>query len=374
MKTFKIKKSMYLASALLIFTACGSDSNNISTKIVQVDNQQIDKEFTKIKQRAKSLKKNKKGFWEADFGDGIVMIYIPNGNFVMGNKNLSKDVTKNTYSPTPEHTVNLSAYWIAKTPVTIGQFRAFIKDTNYITDVEKDKYDGSYVYDFDEKGFLPKKGYKWDNSFKDVLKKYKELSINDNHPVNSVSWYDSIAYTKWLSKKTNIPFILPTEAQWEYAARGNDGRIYPWGNETPDETRANYADESFDKYFPNTGQSIVHKGINDGFAITSPVGSFPNGASYFGALDMAGNLTEWVYDSEYNYTSSSKTNPIFLKNNNIKMQKGGFWAGSAGRANQIPDELENGHNIRLDARQGDDPHSADDHLGFRIAISYTHKN
>lgn len=332
----------------------------------------MQKELEFVKKHAKSLNKNAKGYWEADFGDGIVMIYIPSGKFTMGNNFLSKDIAKNTYSPTPQHEVSLSGYWIAKTPTTIGQFRSFIKDTNYKTDVEKDEYKGPYVYDFSISAFEPKKGYKWDNCFKDVTAKYPEISTNDTHPVNCISWYDAKAYTKWLKDKKGLNFTIPTEAQWEYASRGNDGRVYPWGNETPDETRANYADITFDKYFPNTEQSIVHKSVNDGFAITSPVGSFPNGASFFGALDMAGNLTEWVFDSQYDYTNKSQKDPLFVSNNQIKMQKGGFWAGSAGRANVTPDELENGHNIRSDARQGDDPHSADDHLGFRIAISYTH--
>ena len=127
-------------------------------------------------------------------------------------------------------------------------------------------------------------------------------------------------------------------------------------------------------YFPGTEQSLVHHGVNDGYAITSPVGSFPEGQSPIGALDMAGNLTEWIYDSFFEYTSSPKNNPISLQDNDIRMMKAGFWAGSAGRAGVIPDELVFGHNIRSDARQGDTPNSADDHLGFRIAISYTDRN
>jgi formylglycine-generating enzyme required for sulfatase activity len=323
-----------------------------------------------VKSKAKSLIKNDLGYWEADFGDGLVMIYIPAGSFTMGNEELSVERVKESYTATPAHDVQLSHYWISKTPTTIGQFRKFVEETNYVTDVEKEGNDGPFVYDYSIQGFLPKKGYHWDNAFQDVINKYPEITINDKHPVTCISWNDAIAYTNWLKKKTDLPFTLPTEAEWEFAARGNDGRVYPWGNDLPDGTRANYADETFDKYFPNTEQSIVHKGVNDGYGITSPVGMFPNGQSPVGALDMAGNVTEWIYDSEYGYTREAKINPIAIENNGIKMQKAGFWAGSAGRVESPRDELLFGHNIRSDARQGDDLNSADDHLGFRIGISY----
>lgn len=327
-------------------------------------------ELEYVKSKAKSVYQNDLGYWEADFGDGIIMIYVPKGQFVMGNNALSQDVVKESYTADPEHKVSLDHYWISKTPTTIGQFRKFVSETGYVTDVEKEGHEGPYVYDFSISGFIPKPGYHWDNAFKDVIEKYPEITINDMHPVNCVSWNDAIAYTNWLKEKTGLDFTLPTEAEWEYASRGNDGRVYPWGNEEPDGTRANYADETFDKYFPNTEQSIVHKGVNDGYAITSPVGMFPNGRSPIGALDMAGNLTEWVYDSEYTYTSEEKSNPISINDGDIKMQKAGFWAGSAGRIGVERDEVVFGHNIRSDARQGDDLNSADDHLGFRIGISY----
>lgn len=357
-----------LAAGLLtgLVVACHSSPN--STPAPQP---QGESGYDAVAARALSVKVNAAGYKEATFRDGVVMIYVPAGDFTMGNDALTPEVCKNTYPASPAHQVHLSGYWIAKTPTTIGQFSAFIKATGYTTDPERAEYEGPWVYDFAEQGFRSKKGYRWDNAFKDVLARYPELSINEQHPVNAISWYDAIAYTNWLSKETGLRFTLPTEAEWEYAARGTDGRPYPWGSQTPDGTRANYADETFDKYFPNTGQSIVHHGVNDGFAITSPVGSFPAGASPVGALDMAGNLTEWIYDGEYEYTAAAATDPVHPLAKNIRMQKAGFWAGSAGRAGVTPDELENGHNIRSESRQGDDPHSADDHLGFRIAISAT---
>lgn len=295
------------------------------------------------------------------------MVYIPKASFTMGNNRLGTDMV------VPEHTVNLSGYWVAKTPTTVGQFRKFVEETGYITEPEREGHAGPFVYNFSIQGFEPTVGFSWDTAYDHILKKYPEIQYDDTHPVSAISWNDAIAYTDWLSKKTGLPFTLPTDAEWEYAARGTDGRAYPWGNEEPDGTRANYADETFDKYFPGTGQSIVHKGVDDGYAITSPVGSFPNGASPFGLLDMAGNVTEWVYDSTYYFTADEITNPICTLDSGSKLMKAGFWAGSAGRIGVTPDEIIEGHNIRSDERQGDDQNSADDHLGFRIAISYTER-
>ncbi len=338
-----------------------------SSKNQSTRTQQEELEF--IKNKALSFAKNSSEHWEAAFEYGIVLIYVPKGSFIMGNNKIEQAL--------PEHKVNLSQYWFSKYPITIGQFRVFINETNYQTEVLNQGHSGPWVYDFEAHGFIPKYGYYWDNAFKDVIARFPEITINDKHPVGSVTWNDAIAYTNWLSQKTGLSISLPTEAEWEYAAKGNDGRIYPWGNQDPDGTRANYADETFDKYFPGTEQALVHHGINDGYAITSPVGSFPNGKSTIGAMDMAGNLTEWVYDSQYNLAETEAkeiTNPIYIKKNGENMEKGGLWCGSAGRAGQTPDEIEFGHNIRTDTRPADESDSADDHMGFRVAISYTPRN
>ena len=372
LKTYLAHVGAVAMALLMAFSSCNTNQNSVNTggKTTEVL-RTMQEELDLVQSKANSLQKNQQGYWEADFGNGIVMIYIPAGSFTLGNNALSDGVT-NSASSAPEHQVSLNHYWICKTPITIGQFRSFVTQNNYKTDVEKAGHSGPYVYDFAIQGFMPKQGYYWDNAFKDVTLKYPNIKVNDQHPVSCVSWNDAIAYTNWLKLTNNLEFTLPTEAEWEYAARGTDGRIYPWGNDAPDSTRANYADETFNQYFPNTGQSIVHHGVNDGYAITSPVGSFPNGSSPCGALDMAGNLTEWIYDSDYDYTATPKDNPVYTNaSSNIKMQKAGFWAGSAGRFGVTPNEIEDGHNIRSDARQGDDLNSADDHLGFRIAISYT---
>ncbi len=331
-------------------------------------------EFDLVKTKAISFSKNNLGFWEATFDHGIIMIYIPKGNFTMGNDLLTEAAIpeNNSFAAAPQHLVNLNQYWISKTPITNAQFNAFVKETGYITQVEKEGHTGPWVYDLNLRAFETKFGHNWKNAFRDnITAKFPELSTNEQHPVINITWFDGIAYTTWLANKTGLAYTLPTEAEWEYAARSNDSRTYPWGNELPDGTRANYADESFNKYFSGTEEALIHFGVNDGFAITSPVGSFPKGMSPVGALDMVGNVRQWVYDSNYTYSKSEAVNPIQLEDNNIKLMKGGLWSASAGRFNATPDEIAMGHNIRVDARQGFEPDSADDHSGFRIAISYT---
>jgi len=379
----KIFKSISISNDGRSITLSTNDSidSSSSSSISIADNtpdtdttRNSDAELAFIKSRAKSLIKNSSGYWEADFGDDIVMIYVPAGSFTMGNNKYSTVEAGGIYLPYPEHKVNLRGYWIAKTPVTIGQYRKFVTETKYSSEMLNSDNSGPFVYSIEEEGFVQKQGYYWDNSFKDLLAEYSTITINDKSPVNSVSWNDSIAYTNWLAKKTGLKFTLPSAAEWEYAARGSDGRVYPWGNDIPDGTKANYADETFKKYFPNLQQSHVHAGVSDGYAIIAPVDAYPAGKSPFGVLDMAGNLNDWIYDSSYDYTSDEVTDPIYTTEKSVKMQKGGSWAGSAGRFGQTPDEVKEGHNIRSDARQGDAPSSADDHLGFRVGISYTTRN
>jgi formylglycine-generating enzyme required for sulfatase activity len=359
-----------LSLFILFHLNCGAPS--VGSEILEGDiepnprTEQEELDF--IRGKALKMAQNSRGYWEAEFIHGIVMIYIPAGTFIMGNDKLSKGISGNPAAP--QHKVTLFGYWIGKTPITKGQFRAFVEEAGYVTSVEKPGHEGPWIYAFEEKGFITIPGFNWDNAFSQVTARFPHVQIDDDHPVSCVSWYDAVDFCQWLASKTGVNFKLPTEAEWEYAARGDDQRSYPWGNEDPDGTRANYADEDFNAVFPDTGQSIVHFGVRDGYAATSPVGSYPAGASPFGALDMAGNLTEWVHDWIGEYEKKHYTNPIGPKEGKDRVMKAGFWAGSAGRFDQTPDELIHGHNIRSDARQYDDPDSADDHLGFRIAIDY----
>lgn len=368
MKSFAVLGSGVLVSGCLPEMGGDIPIPDVTPATAQIPRLPAEEELARVTAIAARVGQSDLGFSEASFAQGPTMILIPGGTFTIGNDALNESVNG---SAAPAHEVTLSPYWISKYPVTIGDFRQFIEATGYTTSVELDGHPGSWVYNFDEQGFVTTPGHRWDNAFHQVTERFPEITVDDTHPVANVSWYDCIAYGNWLAAETGLPFTLPTEAEWEYAARGTDGRVYPWGNEDPDGTRANYGDETFDRYFPGTGQTVVHRGVDDGFAITSPVGSFPAGRSPFGGLDMAGNLTEWVFDSLYDYTTDPQTDPIQLVSDGTRMQKAGFWAGSAGRFDVTPDEIRDGHNIRADARQGDDAGSADDHLGCRMAISYT---
>jgi len=139
------------------------------------------------------------------------------------------------------HWVRLSPYWLGETPVTNGQYAIFLEKR------------GSREPDY------------WrDSRFSGA-----------QQPVVGVSWDDAMEYCRWLSEVARVEVKLPSEAQWEFAARGLDGREYPWGNEVPDETRAKFGDRS---------------------GAPAPVGAYPEGMGPFGHLDLAGNVWGWCED------------------------------------------------------------------------------
>jgi formylglycine-generating enzyme required for sulfatase activity len=176
------------------------------------------------------------------------MVLVPAGEFIFG-------------PPGSEKTVYLKSYFIDKYEVTVGQFKEFVKATGYVTTAEK----SGYTFDSRAKYH----GYTWKDT------KYKVYS--DNYPVTCVSPADAEAYAKWAGKR------LPTSEEWEKAARGTDGRKYPWGNKIP----------AFKK-MGNYGEHLGEKG-------PVKVGSYPDGASPYGCLDMIGNLWEFARIGEYGY-------------------------------------------------------------------------
>ena len=135
-----------------------------------------------------------------------------------------------------------------------------------------------------------------------------------------MSWNDAVAYCNWAGRR------LPTEAEWEKAAKGTDGRMFPWGNAPVAGDLLNLADASLKYHWSD-------ESINDGYTYTAPVGSFPRGVSPYGALDMAGNIWEWTadwYRADY-YTNSPYANPQGPDSgDNKRVQRGGGW-NSLGR-------------------------------------------
>src|SRR5262249_12710325 len=133
---------------------------------------------------------------------------------------------------------------------------------------------------------------------------YCNRADRGDHPVNCVDWNQAATYCRSSGRR------LPTEAEWEYAARGSDGRLYPWGNEPPDARRLNACGRECVAFGKRLGREFraMYDG-DDGWETTSPVGSFPAGASPFGALDMAGNVWEWTADWGGSYAGVPVSNP-----------------------------------------------------------------
>lgn len=202
--------------------------------------------------------------------DDSTMVLVPEGEFIMGTSDSQLDeITRRNPAlrelfkhEQPQHTVYLDAFYIDKYEVTNAQFEKFVNATGYITDAERENW-----------GFVWEGGNVWPQiqgaNWRAPLGHGSTIKDKMNHPVVQVSYNDAVAYTKWAGKR------LPTEAEWEKASRGTDARIFPWGNEW-DPTRLN--------------------SLELGPRTTTPVGSFPEGASPYGALDMVGNVWESVSD------------------------------------------------------------------------------
>jgi formylglycine-generating enzyme required for sulfatase activity len=228
------------------------------------------------------LRVNPQGFGEYfSPADGAEMVKIPAGEFKMGSTESNKEK--------PVHVVTLRDFCIDKYPVTNGQYRKFCDATG--------------------------RDYPPDPSFSGMPYYFVR---HPDYPVVNVSWEDSRAYCGWAGKR------LPTEAEWEKAARGQDGRKYPWGNADPDGTQCNFADKC-------SGLQWADKNVDDGFARTSPVKQYPAGASPYGVMDMAGNVWEWCtdwYAANY-YKKSPAENPSGPETGSDRVLRGGSWAREA---------------------------------------------
>ena len=201
--------------------------------------------------------------------DGMVLLYVPAGEFRMGSdKSVDPEADG---SELPQHTVYLDAYWIDQTEATNAMYSLCVSAGTCTPPGDAGSYTRSFYY---------------------------KSSQFATYPVIHVNWEQARTYCEWAGRR------LPTEAEWEKAARGTDGRIYPWGNEPPAGDLVNIADSNTYLYWRNTT-------IDDGYADTSPVGAYPNGASPYGALDMGGNVLEWVADwyNKNTYGSSPASNP-----------------------------------------------------------------
>jgi formylglycine-generating enzyme required for sulfatase activity len=212
----------------------------------------------------------------------VVWCEVPAGPFVMGTREQDIPALLKKYSgnrewyerETPQHQLDLPAYSISKYPVTNTQYAAFVQDGGYHNeDWWKEAIAAGYWSPAGFKGVLdeePRTGPRTYDGVRDL----------PNHPVVGITWYEAVAFCHWLTERLREAgeirpgqeATLPTEAQWEKAARGEDGRVFPWGNEF-DVAKCNMADT--------------------GIGTTSAVGIFPAGVSPYGVLDLSGNVWEW---------------------------------------------------------------------------------
>jgi formylglycine-generating enzyme required for sulfatase activity len=230
--------------------------------------------------------------------DGMVL--VPAGTFQMGSP--ASVVHPNEH---PRHEVTLSAYCIDKTEVTVEAYAACVEaKTCLLAPLTPLTVDGGAI--------SPDQG---------LLNRFCNGHDRPNHPINCVDWEQAMAYCTWAGKR------LPTEAEWEYAARGNDGRIYPWGNEAPTAKRLNACgSECVAMAKRDLGDDWGAMYIaSDGWETTAPVGSFPDGASPFGALDMAGNVFEWTADWDGAYAAAAAVNPRGANTGPGRVDRGGSW-------------------------------------------------
>jgi formylglycine-generating enzyme required for sulfatase activity len=245
----------------------------------------------------------------------VGMVLIPAGTFQMGSD-------KGDVDELPIHTVYLDAFYIDEHEVTNEQYKKFVRATGHS---EPEGLGYTDIYGELKSNFKP-----WD-----------DLSFNQpNQPVVCVSWDDAVAYAKWAGKR------LPTEAEWEKAARGGLVDMkYPWGDDEPDDNKANFADR-------NTNFDWSDKSVDDGYIYPAPVGSyFPN---VYGLYDMAGNVWEWCadwYDETY-YNYSPQRNPTGPDTGTKRVLRGGSWYRAV-------------HTIRCAERVSDVPTNSLNIVGFR---------
>ena len=232
------------------------------------------------------------------------MVIVPAGTFEMG-----AQPTDTLYpDENPVHRVALRSFAIGKFHVTRGQFAAFVNETSYRT--------GDQCLVFERGGWVSKPGYSW---------QAPGFAQDDTHPAACIGWHDAKAYVAWLTRKTGRDYRLPSEAEWEYAARGGTKTARFWG-ESPDEacSYANVADAIMPLKPPRG--FLLHK-CSDGYAYTSPVGVFRPNA--FGLFDMLGNLWQWTEDSWHpSYLGAPSDGSVWEGPPTHRSIRGGSWFGA----------------------------------------------
>jgi formylglycine-generating enzyme required for sulfatase activity len=232
---------------------------------------------------------------------GAEMVFVRSGEFIMGS---------DAFDAPPN-----------EKPITRVTLSRFYMSRHLVTNAEFEQFDPSHA-------------------------RKRAVGAGDRHPVVYVSSLEAMKYCQWLSTKERRKFRLPTEAEWEYAAKGADGRKYPWGNEERRGDLANFADK-------NTVFAWSDRDISDGYPESSPVGAFPAGVSPFGMHDMAGNVWEWCLDFFEAYRGTPKVNPKGATSGAKRVYRGGSWKSRF-------------NSLRTTTRGSNVPSYSCNDLGFRI--------
>jgi formylglycine-generating enzyme required for sulfatase activity len=245
----------------------------------------------------------------------MVLAYIPGGEYDMGAADTDERALADER---PRRRVTLDGYWIDVTEVTNAMYARCVDEGACNTPASEDTY---FVV-----------GYYASNNCAD-------------YPVVNVSWIDADAYCRWAGRE------LPTEAQWEAAARGLSAALFPWGDEPPSGRTANFCDN-------NCPSDDRIRDVDDGYAGPAPIGSYPAGANAYGVLDLAGNVWEWVADwSSAHYDATSPVeNPTGPEQGDLRVLRGGSWI-------TIPAEL------RGSNRHAALPDLSSHSIGFRCALT-----
>lgn len=273
------------------------------------------------------------------------MLKIEGGKYLMGGN--SQQARRDEF---PQHKETIETIWIDETEVTNAEFQKFVKETGYVTTAERSFEingesfpPGAMVFDAEntQAWWKFKEGANW----KHPQGPESNIKGKENHPVVQVSWYDAMAYAKWAGKR------LPTEAEFEYLARGGkENQIYHWGN--------NF-EEAADFVNFHQGDFPITNEVKDNFEKTAPVKSFPPNA--FGLYEVSGNVWEWVLDTYYPNAYSKleqRTDGYFKEYFNEEQQKvirGGSFLCSESYCT----------GYRNAARMSSTPESGLEHLGFR---------
>lgn len=256
--------------------------------------------------------------------DQAPLVFVEQGQFIMGvdPEGRSPEEHPNFSGPEyPEKVIQLDSYWIYQTEVTNLMYQMCVEDNYCDPPIQT----SSYLSDT-----------------------YYGNPNYDDYPVVNVEWRQAATYCDWAGGR------LPTEAQWEKAARGPNGNKYPWGNEDPADFQTNLCDSNC-TYFTNS--SFIMDWINDGHDGPAPVGTYPGGTSYYNAYELSGNVWEWVFDwFQVSYSRLPLENPTGPANGSRKVIRGGSFI------NNIED-------VRSLTRESWNPQNATTAIGFRCVIN-----